>query len=640
MGKPVKALSEGVSSPILTDAPEFDVLYMRFFPRLTRLILKRTGDRNLAEDVAQETLIRALTQPDGLDPTSVPWPWLKTVALNLATDQARKRWRETTYAPGSEDPATSLDFSEDKLVVEDALRRLPTRQRVAISLRYMEDWDPSQAASFLGLSRPAFEQLLFRARRRMRVEYGRLTQEAMGLLAFPAGLLRKLSLRIGGARPYTSQRVQAVGQLGPGILTQVGTALAAVVVGIAGVTPIERGPMGTERVELSAPRGADIDDAATSERDEDRVAAAGDTTSSGGGAGEPSEDLGEKIIGDATDPNRNVKDPEDAQISSLAFSPGFKSDQTVLAAGVAHHCGVPLCPPVLFRSTDGGESWTRLRADGFRGTQLLLPPAYGTRDDRIFAMGPAGLQLSSDGGRTFVTAALGGAPLATGSAAISPAFNSGDPTIIIGAQNLMRYDSNRRLVEPALATALPGPFEPVFPAAYPSDPRLIMGGMKLESGNGLRSAVFTCNRTTFCTWISLPIYDQVPKVRLSADFTASGNAVVFTQNALFVTDDNLNSFTQIQSPAPFDSVLDVAVLDGGKTLLVAARGIRSAKDGLYISHDSGNSWASIKHRLFRQGVAHIAARGTRFGNARLLVALGGTGIACSTDGRRWSTRCH
>ncbi|MGH2685723.1 MAG: RNA polymerase sigma factor, partial [Actinomycetota bacterium] len=60
----------------------FEILYRRYFPRLVRLLAARLRDRDAAEDLAQETLVRALTHFDRFDASRPIWPWLKTIALN------------------------------------------------------------------------------------------------------------------------------------------------------------------------------------------------------------------------------------------------------------------------------------------------------------------------------------------------------------------------------------------------------------------------------------------------------------------------------------------------------------------------------------------------------------------------------
>ena len=182
----------------------FDDLYRRFHPRLVRYCRFKTGDEALAEDIAQETLLRALDNLDRFDPRRPLWPWLKTVAGNLATDHARRRGRESRLceAVAAEcEPVMhddSLEFVHERPLLKQALSALPERQRTALALRYLNEWTHDEAAAELGLSRPAFKQLLLRGRRALGTEYRRLAGPEMRLgafLPFPL-ILARLRARI------------------------------------------------------------------------------------------------------------------------------------------------------------------------------------------------------------------------------------------------------------------------------------------------------------------------------------------------------------------------------------------------------------------------------------------------------------
>lgn len=150
---------------------EFDDLFREFFPRLVSLTRTITRDSALAEDVAQETLSRLHAQTRLLDFGQPIWPWLKTVAVRLAIDQVRRDRRETSTEPhliaeGGETPRNDdRHWCENGPQLILALKGLPARQRLAVTLRYLKDKDPSDSTKVMGLSKRAFEQLLFRARR-------------------------------------------------------------------------------------------------------------------------------------------------------------------------------------------------------------------------------------------------------------------------------------------------------------------------------------------------------------------------------------------------------------------------------------------------------------------------------------------
>ncbi|HEV2755935.1 MAG TPA: RNA polymerase sigma factor, partial [Actinomycetota bacterium] len=232
------ALVEGA---LAADQEAFGFLYRRFYPRLVRLIVRKSGDRALAEDIAQETLLRALDKLATFDSSRPLWPWLKTIATNLMVDSGRKRSREVAWEPDDDTvPAKEMPGCEDGMLLAQVLQNLPDRQRVAVSLRYLQDWESSEAASFLGLTIPAFEQLLFRARKRLRVEYSRIAQGAFGLAALPLRWLRRESTRLGAQFPGARRMIEVTSQLGPVTWAQAaagGLVLLTAVPAIAPGTP-------------------------------------------------------------------------------------------------------------------------------------------------------------------------------------------------------------------------------------------------------------------------------------------------------------------------------------------------------------------------------------------------------------------
>lgn len=150
----------------------FDAVYTEHYIRLRRFIFGMTGQAALAEDITQETLLRAYVRMGSIDFERPLWPWLKTVATRLVFDNSRSRRRETlTAEPAAEHTTDSFDITAERQLLAEAMRALPARQRVAVVLRYVEDWKAAEVADALGLTRVAAEQLLLRARRRLSTEY-------------------------------------------------------------------------------------------------------------------------------------------------------------------------------------------------------------------------------------------------------------------------------------------------------------------------------------------------------------------------------------------------------------------------------------------------------------------------------------
>jgi RNA polymerase sigma-70 factor (ECF subfamily) len=139
--------------------------------RVRNFAFRLTGDAHLAEDVAQETLVRALREGTPRD-----LPWLLRVALNLVRDDARRAAvRRATASPVDRvaDPRTPepyqvLAAEEERLRVWRALGRLPERERTAMLLRFGEGLPCADVAEVLGMTGNAVSCLLHRGKERMR----------------------------------------------------------------------------------------------------------------------------------------------------------------------------------------------------------------------------------------------------------------------------------------------------------------------------------------------------------------------------------------------------------------------------------------------------------------------------------------
>ena len=117
-----------------------------------------TGDRQLAEDIVQETLLRAWRHADRLtDEQGSVRGWLLTVARNIATDKARARKSrppEVEETQEVHDVRVDRDHAEDvanSLVVADALRTLSPEHRAALVETYFQGRTMTEAGRVLGI---------------------------------------------------------------------------------------------------------------------------------------------------------------------------------------------------------------------------------------------------------------------------------------------------------------------------------------------------------------------------------------------------------------------------------------------------------------------------------------------------------
>lgn len=234
-----------IRGPLHGQVLTFSELYRRFFPRLVRLMRPRLG-QSAAEDVAQEAFVRFLRDPSRFDQSRPMWPWLKVIATRLAANYALSKAREARLLRDEslllvDKEEAEWELFEERTLLAQALSRLNFRQRLALSVRYLEDWKPAQAAQFFGLSKTAFEQLLFRARRRLLVEYQNLSRDATSKmrLALPP-VFGRMFARVRGqlAKYRSSAQTLRVGPFSVNFANAIAALLAASLIlgGVDGLT--------------------------------------------------------------------------------------------------------------------------------------------------------------------------------------------------------------------------------------------------------------------------------------------------------------------------------------------------------------------------------------------------------------------
>lgn len=155
-------------------------LFRTYNAALVRYLTRRLGDRDWAEEVAQETFVRALRQETITNERA----WLFAVATNLVRDEARKdatRRRHLALLAEQErdsfvEPeATTLERAQEAALARKAVDALAEKDRLALLMRE-EGLDYSEIAEALELSPGSVGTTLSRARRRLVESYEALQQ--------------------------------------------------------------------------------------------------------------------------------------------------------------------------------------------------------------------------------------------------------------------------------------------------------------------------------------------------------------------------------------------------------------------------------------------------------------------------------
>jgi RNA polymerase sigma-70 factor (ECF subfamily) len=163
---------------------ELTELCEREYPRLVRALQLWGGDREQAEELAQEALLKAVVHWRRVRTMRSPGGWLFQVARNLAMSAHRRKNAERRALDRlpTERPTAQTDASADALALQAALADLPERQRSALVLRHYLDLPVDEAAAALGVTPDALRQLCHRGveglRARLDVELVATEREA------------------------------------------------------------------------------------------------------------------------------------------------------------------------------------------------------------------------------------------------------------------------------------------------------------------------------------------------------------------------------------------------------------------------------------------------------------------------------
>jgi RNA polymerase sigma-70 factor (ECF subfamily) len=163
---------------LVMDEETFRGFYDRTARGLWAYLARVTGDRQLAEDLLQETFYRFLRAAATYDSEAHRRNSLYRIATNLARDARRRSLARAGSAPAGDD-IERLPSGQDAGTTERttdftrAMSRLKPRERAMLWLAYAEGASHREIADVLGLQPSSLKALLFRARRKLADLLGR-----------------------------------------------------------------------------------------------------------------------------------------------------------------------------------------------------------------------------------------------------------------------------------------------------------------------------------------------------------------------------------------------------------------------------------------------------------------------------------
>ena len=413
------------------DDRAFELLYERYGTRVGAYVGGMVRDRGLAEDLTQEIFMSALRRMRETERPIAFRPWVYEIARNACIDQFRRtrRMEEVSYngddgLPGPDGgrgltsaiaaPDDAFEAKEELTNLCSAFGGLSDSHHEILVLRELEGLSYREIGERMGLSRPAVESTLFRARRRLTEEYdelvsGRRCVRVQSILAGAAeGILgardrRRLDRHLSHCQPCRRQ---------------------ALALGVEEVLPARRGALGRLAALLPVPwfmrrsRGG-----------------GGQTASSGAGGNPGAWAQWSTAVAPATEPIAATWKGV-AAIAAIALA-GVGTEavrqgspppaKPVASAGTAERGGGPLESPGI----------TALKIGSAAGTSKASRAAKGSETGRRAAERRTGVGYAGDGTASPTASAPGaaapspswvGAPSADLTTASTPVAPSGPST--------------------------------------------------------------------------------------------------------------------------------------------------------------------------------------------------------------------
>ena len=174
-----------VSQARVGDPKAFSELVRRYEGKIFRLAQHITQNREDAEDVLQETFLKAYEHLDQFQGASKFYTWIVRIAVNQALMKLRKRKADKTVSMDESidtgedtvvreiaawDPSPEERYSKEELnsILESAVQSLAPAYRTVFILRDVEELSTEETAEALDLSVPAVKSRLLRARLQLR----------------------------------------------------------------------------------------------------------------------------------------------------------------------------------------------------------------------------------------------------------------------------------------------------------------------------------------------------------------------------------------------------------------------------------------------------------------------------------------
>ena len=168
-----------IDKVISGDTQAFSVLVDRYKHMVFTLAMKILKNREEAEEVSQDTFVKAYTALPTFKGASKFSTWLYKIAYYRSLDYLKRQGRSLNVGAvdvntvfnlaTTEDLLESLDLNERKVIIKNAISELPENDSLLITLHYLEEQSLKEISDLMGISVNNVKVRLFRSRKRLAV---------------------------------------------------------------------------------------------------------------------------------------------------------------------------------------------------------------------------------------------------------------------------------------------------------------------------------------------------------------------------------------------------------------------------------------------------------------------------------------
>ena len=230
------------------DDSAFDILVEKYQKSVHALAWRKIGDFHYAEEITQDTFLRAYQKLSTLKDPSQFLGWLSVIANRLCLNWLRKEKKHEKQLQSLEDTpmkeVAESDYARYALeqreteateqrfeIVKKLLEKLPESERTAMTLYYLGEMTTTEIGKFLGVSVKAIRTRLHRARKRLQEEEELLVQEVLGGVQISSSIKQNIMREVVDMNPTPAPKIEPSFPWGT-----VGTALVIVTLLILSVS--------------------------------------------------------------------------------------------------------------------------------------------------------------------------------------------------------------------------------------------------------------------------------------------------------------------------------------------------------------------------------------------------------------------